>query len=185
MQCDITANWGRASVHPCFFLYPFHFELTVLFGLQGNKKTQKKNKFAREVAAALISKEPKTSMCDTFKGLDAASVEMNKLKVSNCIAIQIQSEEAIPANLSDITITLVCPIPCKYCGYLRMMGELVPLECACEWYSKHSTRHVFHPKKRVVCGNCSTVRFAHGMFFACLCVTRVLEDCRQRCSFWM
>ena len=154
-----------------------------MFGLQANRKTQKKNKFARD---AIILKETKTSMLmrDTFTGLDTAAIEMNKLKVSRIVAYQKQTAPAKEYKLADITIALVCPVPCKHCGYLRMMGELVPLECACEWYSKHSTRHLFRPKKRVVCGNCSTVRFANGMFFACLCVTRVLEECQRSASGW-
>jgi len=149
------------------------FSTHILFS-QGNKKTQKRNKKAEDKVIVKKAKEGVvTSARDaSFKGLDAEAVHDN-IMVVKILLNKLHKENPAPKD-ERIVFAAGRPFPCTVCGYMRNMGEVTVLLCACEWYKLHGTRHKFFPKKLVVCG-CGSHRFSDGKFVACKCI-QVLQD---------
>jgi hypothetical protein len=110
-------------------------------------------------------------------------VEANKLKVAHIID-DLVAGKVEKATVIGMCRAAVCPMPCASCGYLHNVGELTPVECACDWYANHGMKRPFFPQKSVDCGNCSKRRYQNGRFFACICVSRCLEFVKKTSTYW-
>ena len=123
-----------------------------------------------------------------FQGLDSGHQDLNRAVVKkqfepffgNTMRADA-TKKAFPTGIcfGRLTLENVCPSISLQCGYLCSLGRLVPVECASDWVFNHGKKQKFFPKKRIICGKCSMVRYNQGEFSLCACISRMLEHCQE------